>query len=900
MKATFFSILKDGTIFTVRETSKFLELNCSEIIEILGFTNHILSIRNNQFIKPLNLNSKPLLEYPQLILNQRPVSLLEIPLFLEIRTKEFENIITYFIQSDSTSNEKMSPIPINFNLNDIKNQSIDDLISLISTSFDLDHLNPQLFYNNNLINNDLNLLEILSEENISNLLFKFDLTEKSLNRIRWRKKVLLELITTEKNYIDDLNTMMNYYQPYLEKYHVLSDEDLNFLFKEIPSILVCHAHFLFNIQKRGAEYNSIISDCIIDFSSFFKVSKLYISNMSKYTEIVRNISSLPIMDNIIQFCPQENGGRNLLSFIITPVQRMPRYILLIRELLKSTPTSHIDYNGLKVACQKIDELTREFEKQSDTNEHNFTVYFIEKRLTRPVNLRDPPRAIINSSSIFFPKLSNCEGFIHLFKDMILITAFSKQQTETPLYISDHINVHYELTNINNYIKFGPESLLIEFVDPQKTRIWIQKFRELRNNFFKINNLYLNNIIWIEEFPIIPPLPLCYVNGCFIDNSIYFFGSTNNKENSNSKILIYEPNENKLNIIDILNFSIYGSKIIQYEQKIYLFGANSNDIYFFEPLNYKWNKIELFIKEILPENRKFHSLIEYNGYLILFGGINDSKILFNDIYLFIIKSNIWIKPKIIGNSPNPRYKHSSILYNNKMIIFGGRNELTIFNDLWIFDLSLSNWTEIKFKNLQIPSRCDHSTFIFNDQLYIIGGISQSKFINSNIIKINLKNFEVEFCQEIGNIPNNLYSFGLVNFENNIFLYGGINNLNEICNNILKLNIFKENLKNNNLPILKNIKNINQINFLNKINKKFNKNELLNELSISLINITKLNDFIITQKLRKLWYLLEKNNLLEENINNENKIIIQEYYYLFLIYEINNKKIIKLINKFLNFE
>jgi N-acetylneuraminic acid mutarotase len=36
----------------------------------------------------------------------------------------------------------------------------------------------------------------------------------------------------------------------------------------------------------------------------------------------------------------------------------------------------------------------------------------------------------------------------------------------------------------------------------------------------------------------------------------------------------------------------------------------------------------------------------------------------------------------------------IIFNNKIYIFGGRNEREIFNDVWTFDLEKNQWKEEK--------------------------------------------------------------------------------------------------------------------------------------------------------------------------------------------------------------
>ena len=52
---------------------------------------------------------------------------------------------------------------------------------------------------------------------------------------------------------------------------------------------------------------------------------------------------------------QQPGGleMDLPSALITPVQRIPRYVLLLRELLKHTPDDHSDYANLELAHSQV-------------------------------------------------------------------------------------------------------------------------------------------------------------------------------------------------------------------------------------------------------------------------------------------------------------------------------------------------------------------------------------------------------------------------------------------------------------------------------------------------------------------------------------------------------------------
>ena len=56
---------------------------------------------------------------------------------------------------------------------------------------------------------------------------------------------------------------------------------------------------------------------------------------------------------------QELSGLPLLSYVIKPVQRLCKYPLLLRELIKATPPSHPDHFPILSAFQRTQELVDE-------------------------------------------------------------------------------------------------------------------------------------------------------------------------------------------------------------------------------------------------------------------------------------------------------------------------------------------------------------------------------------------------------------------------------------------------------------------------------------------------------------------------------------------------------------
>ena len=96
--------------------------------------------------------------------------------------------------------------------------------------------------------------------------------------------------------------------------------------------------------------------------------------------------------------------------------------------------------------------------------------------------------------------------------------------------------------------------------------------------------------------------------------------------------------------------------------LYLFGGvnnkgvNSNTLYRFNLRNYSWEIVDT--KGVPPPERCYHemSLINHET-LLIFGGIkgimSEIKEMYNDVYLFNIKESIWVTPVIGGIQPSPR-------------------------------------------------------------------------------------------------------------------------------------------------------------------------------------------------------------------------------------------------------
>ena len=86
--------------------------------------------------------------------------------------------------------------------------------------------------------------------------------------------------------------------------------------------------------------------------------------------------------------------------------------------------------------------------------------------------------------------------------------------------------------------------------------------------------------------------------------------------------------------------------------------------------------------------------------------------------FVSEKKEWTK--INANNaklPASRFCHTAVVWNGKMLVFGGHSGSVAFNDLWEFDFSLEKWTELKCEKAP-SSRCYHTAVVFNQSMFVL--------------------------------------------------------------------------------------------------------------------------------------------------------------------------------------
>ena len=119
-------------------------------------------------------------------------------------------------------------------------------------------------------------------------------------------------------------------------------------------------------------------------------------------------------------------------------------------------------------------------------------------------------------------------------------------------------------------------------------------------------------------------------------------------------------------------------------------------------NYHWSMLKVKAKDgddtNLPKTRDEHSSVVYDDSMIVFGGFVFGERT-NELFKFTFETNTWEKIIPEGKAcPCPRVGHSAIVWldeeeGDKLIIFGGKDdENNKLADTWKFNFRTNTWTE----------------------------------------------------------------------------------------------------------------------------------------------------------------------------------------------------------------
>ena len=135
---------------------------------------------------------------------------------------------------------------------------------------------------------------------------------------------------------------------------------------------------------------------------------------------------------------RECRNLSLESFLIMPVQRVPRYVMLLADLLKNTFPEHPDHRDVQQALVKMKQVGDFINESKRDSENNAKQVEVANCMVGkvPGGIFGPSRRFIREGPIRILDKKNQElqsRYLHLFNDMLLISKPKKGDSHKFLF-----------------------------------------------------------------------------------------------------------------------------------------------------------------------------------------------------------------------------------------------------------------------------------------------------------------------------------------------------------------------------------------------------------------------------------------------------------------------------------
>jgi len=272
--------------------------------------------------------------------------------------------------------------------------------------------------------------------------------EKEAARERQRKQVLREIIDTELQYCNDLDTLAEVFMlplTFRGKEIGVSKGDVDVMFSNLELLINLNKQVLeqFEEQQEKAKRENLdimqgVGEVFKSMAPFMKMYTQYSANQPKALRrleyLLKNNEKFKKCVDIATADPRCRGLQ-FGGYLIKPVQRVCKYPLLLRELLKHTPPEHPDYATIVQAKENIDAtVTRINEGKRTVEMQAKTVEFSRQFESLPIELVTPTRRYVHDGPSML-RHSIKQGapqarHLFLFNDLVIV---ARQTSAKPSY-----------------------------------------------------------------------------------------------------------------------------------------------------------------------------------------------------------------------------------------------------------------------------------------------------------------------------------------------------------------------------------------------------------------------------------------------------------------------------------
>uniref|UniRef100_A0A3Q1B8M6 TIAM Rac1 associated GEF 1a n=1 Tax=Amphiprion ocellaris TaxID=80972 RepID=A0A3Q1B8M6_AMPOC len=204
------------------------------------------------------------------------------------------------------------------------------------------------------------------------------------------RKVINELVETEKTYVKDLSCLIECYLTPLQKESFLTQDELDVLFGNLGEMVEFQVEFLRTLEdgirlvpdldklERVEQFKKVLfslGGSFLYYADRFKIYSAFCASHTKVPKVLAKAKTDPDFKAFLaERNPRQQHSSTLESYLIKPIQRVLKYPLLLKELYSLTDPDSEEHYHLDVAMKAMNKVASHINEMQKLHEEYGAVF----------------------------------------------------------------------------------------------------------------------------------------------------------------------------------------------------------------------------------------------------------------------------------------------------------------------------------------------------------------------------------------------------------------------------------------------------------------------------------------------------------------------------------------------
>lgn len=217
-----------------------------------------------------------------------------------------------------------------------------------------------------------------------------------------RGRVLGEIVSSERKYLNSLRVLEVVYKDVIQRrarhFGIRKESDIAAIFGNLTSLIDLHEEICAQMEANPESSPRVIREHSSWLALYVQYSNGYNDAAAQLTILTKR---LPRLRDYLKQQEQDPRTLPIGSYLIMPIQRIPRYVLLLRELQRHTDANHASQGDIQSALDAVRRVAEQLNEKQRAVENSRRAVRIQSLLRggpRGLSLVAPTRTLLRETA----------------------------------------------------------------------------------------------------------------------------------------------------------------------------------------------------------------------------------------------------------------------------------------------------------------------------------------------------------------------------------------------------------------------------------------------------------------------------------------------------------------------